>query len=100
MKQLYTVPLHMEASSQQEAEQKINKFMNIAAGYKPTIWDALCLVGVAYVQGRYQEYERQKAVEKELSKHKVARRMRVKRAAKVKSVRSANKKLKKTRQLI
>lgn len=81
MKQLYTIPIQIEGISQQDAEQKINKVMDIAAGYKPTIWDFLCVLGVAYLQGRAQEHEREKAKNNEIANSKASKTERRKRAS-------------------
>lgn len=84
MKQLYTVPIQMEGISQQDAEQRINKVMDIAAGYKPTIWDFLCVLGVAYLQGRQENLEREKALTLKRLRDEAEKTARKKRAAKTK----------------
>jgi len=61
MKQFYTVPIQMEANSKQEAEQKVNKLVEMAGRFMP-IWDLVCIFGVAYLQDRQDNMERAKAL--------------------------------------
>ena len=71
----------MEGISQQDAEYKVNKVMDIAAGYKPTIWDFLCVLGVAFLQGRAQDHERERMMTLEIIRRKTSKAARQKRAA-------------------
>ena len=84
MKQLYTVPIQMEGISQQDAEQRVNKVMDIAAGHKPTVWDFLCMLGVAVLQNRQISWERERALEEQRMRHEATKSARRKRAAKAK----------------
>jgi len=56
----FTLPITIEANSEQEAEQKLNKLMDIAAGQKHfTIWDCLFLLGHGYLEDRKRSDERE-----------------------------------------
>ncbi len=54
MKKFFTVPLQVEAESQQEAEQKVNQLLASCPVHKPGIWDMLFVAGLTYLKGKSQ----------------------------------------------
>lgn len=74
MKRFFTVPVKMEADSQQQAENKVNQLMDATVIRQPSILQLLCIAGLTYLKGRYDDKEKedQKDLKDRLAKAEIA----------------------------